>query len=356
MKRIAFVVQLPKKVSPAQRFRFEAFEPLLAENGFKVDTYSFFSSKTYDILYKKGYYLKKIVGVLNGTARRFLLLTKLHTYDFVFLQREFMPVGPPIFEFIAAKILKTKIIYDFDDSIWLPNASVENKLAAPIKAVWKIAYICKWSYKVSAGNDFLCNYARKHTNAAVFKIPTVVDTVTRYNRIKQHAQSSVTVGWTGSFSTLKYLDEISPAIRKLQEVYDFKFVVIADKRPDLDIKSLEFIQWNAETEIDDLMNIDIGVMPLWVDPWTEGKCGFKLIQYMALGIPALASSVGVNKIIIDHGVNGFICNTSEDWYLYLSELLSDAVLRQSMGLKGRQKIADEYSHNAIRNNFLKLFS
>src|ERR1044071_9425041 len=116
MKRIAFIVQLPRNVSPGQRFRFEIWEPTLKRNKFQVDTFSFFDDHAYRVLYEKGFILKKILGVVSGFLRRFFLLFKLRKYDFIMLQREFAPIGPPFFEWITAKILRKKIIYDFDDA------------------------------------------------------------------------------------------------------------------------------------------------------------------------------------------------------------------------------------------------
>src|SRR6266498_5267114 len=240
MKRIAFVVQLPKNVSPGQRFRFEIWEPLLEADKFQVDTFSFFNDNTYNILYKKGFILQKILGVIFGFLRRFSLLFKLRKYDFIMLQREFTPIGPPIFEWITAKILKQKIIYDFDDAIWIPAISSENILAGWLKCSWKIKYICRWSYKVVGGNDYLCAFAKKY-NKNVIKIPTCVDTVGVYNKVKQHNSSHLTIGWTGSHSTIKYLDGIIPAIHELQQELDFNFLVIADKCPPLRLKAWQFI-------------------------------------------------------------------------------------------------------------------
>lgn len=355
MKRIAFVVQLPKEVSPGQRFRIEQYEPLLSQNGFLFETFPFLDQKTRQVLYKKGFFFQKFFGVLKGFCKRFLFLFKAKKFDFIFLQREMAPVGPPVFEWIVSKILKCKIIHDFDDAIWIPNITEGNQLVRFAKCFWKVKWICKWSYKISAGNEFLAAYAKQYNQSVVLN-PTCVDTNTKYNVLaSQHSYPPV-IGWTGSHSTIQFLTVGIPAIQKLEQQQLFRFLTICDKKPEFDLKSLEFKAWNKETEIEDISKINIGIMPLKEDAWSEGKCGFKLIQYMALGIPAVASPVGVNKRIIDDGVNGYLCRTSEDWIQRLTELLNDEEKRIAFGKKGREKIIREYSIEANASNFLSLFS
>lgn len=358
MKKIAFIVQQPRDISPGQRFRLEQWEPVLHLNGFMVDTYPFLDRATVRILYKKGYFFAKALGVMKGYLKRVGLLFRIYKYDYILLQREFAPFGPPLFEWIVIWILRKKVIYDFDDAIWIPNTSVENKYVNFLKAFWKVGRICKWSYKVSAGNEFLCDFAKNQGAQSVNYIPTVVDTETRYSRqrVNKAAGETVTIGWTGSHSTLRYLDMIVPVLQKLQAQQKFRFLVIADKDPGLPLKNYEFIRWNTETEIEDLLKIDIGVMPLTSDEWSEGKCGFKLIQYMALGIAALASPVGVNKKIVEQGVTGFLCNGEDDWYNALSYLLSNTHIIKPMGDKGRQEIIERYSIISQTQQFVQLFS
>ena len=177
-----------------------------------------------------------------------------------------------------------------------------------------------------------------------------------HGKTKQYNNGRLNIGWTGSHSTLKYLNEIIPVINELQKDFDFNFLVIADKNPLLPFKNFQFIPWNVSTEADDLLKLDIGVMPLLADEWTEGKCGFKLIQYFACGIPAVASPVGVNKIIVEEGVNGFLCSTNADWKSSLQKLLADQFLRQKMGMAGRKKIIEYYSIQSQVAKFIQLFS
>ncbi len=355
MKRIAFVVQLPKEVSPGQRFRFELWEPVLMKESFVVETFPFFDEKSYIVLYSKGFFLKKAVGFFKGIFKRIFLIWRLRKYDFIFLQREFAPLGPPVFEWIASKLLKYKIIYDFDDAIWIPNTSSENKIVSVLKATWKVKYICRWAYKVVGGNEYLCEYAQNY-NAKVFKVPTCVDTTNNHNKLKIHTRQKPVIGWTGSHSTLKYLDEIVPVLMELRKKFDFSFLIIADKDPSFSGIEYEFIKWNKESEINDLLKIDIGVMPLTMDSWSEGKCGFKIIQYLALGIPAVVSPVGVNKEIIEQGKNGFLCSSAQEWYNAFAALIQQDELRAKMGSAGKEKIGLHYSIHANATAFLALFT
>jgi len=354
-KKILFLVPYPLGKAPSQRFRVELFLPLLRESGFKFSLQPFLDERTGQRLYQAGSVFFKIIGILKGFLKRIVLLfVKVPFYDYIFIHREAAPLGPPLLEWIIAKLYRKKIIYDFDDAIWIPNTSSVNYFSRWFKASWKIKYICKWSYKIVVGNDYLGRYASQF-NKDVIKIPTCVDI--KKIRIKdKQLNGTLNIGWTGSHSTLGYLNEVMPVITQLQENFDFNFLVIADENPSLPFKNFEFIPWNASTEAEDLSRLDIGIMPLSADAWSEGKCGFKLIQYYACGIPAVASPVGVNKIIVDQEVNGLLCATADEWKFSLQRLLTDKGLREKMGIAGRKKIEDFYSIQSQSQKFIQLFT
>ncbi|HTN47117.1 MAG TPA: glycosyltransferase [Flavipsychrobacter sp.] len=354
MKDVLFIVPYPLHRAPSQRFRVELYEPLLRDNHVSYDIFPFMDEATWNVIYKQTSAVSKISGMLKGYRNRWRSLSRIRRYQFIFIHREAAPLGPPLFEWIIAKVLKKKVVYDFDDAIWIPNTSRVNKMASWFKAFWKVKYICKWSYKVAAGNDYLCRYAKQYNNN-VELLPTCVDAVRGHYKVRQHYAHKPVLGWTGSHSTLFYLDDIVPVLRELQEEIDFSFLVIADKNPELDLKDWQFVPWNEKTEQEDLLRMDAGIMPLKADAWSEGKCGFKLIQYMALGIPPVASPVGVNKKIVDDGVNGFLCETKEEWKMKLKMLLTDESLRNKFGERGREKIVSEYSIQSQQQRFLSLF-
>ena len=352
---VLFLVPYPLGVAPSQRFRFEQYFSALEKNDISFVVVPFLDDKVWDVLYQKGNFGHKIFAVLKGFVKRYLLLFSLSKYDYIFIHREAAPVGPPLLEWLIAKVFRKKIIFDFDDAIWLPNTSESNRIFSVLKFYGNTKSICKWAYKVSCGNDYLCDFAKQFNNNVVYN-PTTIDTENYHNKIKQTTNIKLVIGWTGSHSTVQYLDDLIPVFTELEKENNFELAVITDRKPEFDLKSMNFIQWKKETEVEDLLRFDIGIMPLRDDKWSKGKCGFKALQYMALGVPALVSPVGVNTKIVDHNVNGFICNNNEDWKKYLSLLLSDKNKLNELSKKTREKIITNYSVNSNTTNFLHLFA
>ena len=364
--KVLFLLPYPLDKAPSQRFRVEAFFPLLIEEKIEYRTHEFLDGKAWNVLYQQGSVRQKALAVVKGFLKRiYTVLFVAPIYDYIFIHREAAPLGPPLFEWLLTKVLRKKIIYDFDDAIWIPSVTDANKLASFMKWFSKVRAICKWSYKISAGNEYLAEWAKQY-NQQVVITPTSVDIANKFNKVKVRnhegietqirTTDKVVIGWTGSHSTLKYLELIVPVLEKLEQEYDFEFLVICNQKPLFSLKSMRFIKWSEATEIEDLLQMDIGIMPLYADAWSEGKCGFKLIQYLSLGMPAIASPVGINKTIIEDGKNGFLCESESEWYEALKQLMTDASLRADLGLVGRQKMKAQYSIQANTGVFLSLFS
>jgi glycosyltransferase involved in cell wall biosynthesis len=353
LKRILFIVPYPVGISPGQRFRFEQYINYLKSENYEVEVAPFFVAQS---IVKKGGLLL-LAKLFAGMCRRLLLLFRVNRADFVFIFREATPFGPPIIEWIIAKVFQKKVIYDFDDAIWLTDNLHEAWIERKLRWRSKVSSICKWSYKVSAGNEYLATYARQFNNNVVVN-PTTVD-AENVHHPSLHSKSpadSVIIGWTGSNSTLKYLNEVERVIQQLEKKYsNLDFWVIADKPPHFKIDRLHFKPWSVQTEVSDLLQVDIGIMPLPDDDWSKGKCGFKILQYMALEIPSVASPVGVNATIIQNGVNGYLAQSENEWVEKLEELISDAALRRKMGTEGRVTVEKRFSVASNKLNFISLF-
>ncbi|MTI30132.1 glycosyltransferase [Xanthovirga aplysinae] len=351
--KILILAPFPFGKAPSQRFRYEQYLPHLKQQGHHFKIMSFFNEKTWEVLFWPGNRWRKIMGFIKGFLRRFLILFAVHRFDWILIHRETAPLGPPLMEWFIAKVFQKKIIYDFDDAIWI-NASSKKYLSQRFKYPQKVKKICHWSYRVSTGNQYLKDFALQFNQNSVYN-PTTIDTENHHNQLKNQNSDKLVIGWTGSHSTLRYLEPLLPILEKLENKYAFEFHLICSIEPTFKLNSLIFKKWQKSTEIEDLLQFNLGLMPLTNDGWSRGKCGFKALQYMALGIPPLVSPVGVNTQIVDHGITGYVCKSNKEWFVTLESLLQNWKKRSFIGKAARQKVIEQYSVLSNQRNFLSLF-
>ncbi|HEX8503839.1 MAG TPA: glycosyltransferase family 4 protein [Hymenobacter sp.] len=355
MKRILFVAMHRPDRSPSQRFRFEQYIDYLRQNGFDSDYSYLISAEDDKVLYNAGNYLGKLKIFAKSAAKRLGNVLNVGKYDIVFIQREAFMIGTTVFERLFANS-KAKVVFDFDDSIWMQNVSEGNKGLGFLKNADKTKDIITASDLIFAGNDYLANYAKAY-NKNVVVVPTTIDT-DEYRRatVPPHP-GRVCVGWSGSFTTIQHFETSLPALRLLKTKYGEKvyFKVIGDgnyRNQELDIVGLP---WKKNTEIHDLSEIDIGLMPLPDDEWANGKCGLKGLQYMALEIATLMSPVGVNSVIIEDGVNGYLASEPQEWADKIGRLIENEALRLQIGRAGRETVLSRYSVLSEREHYIELF-
>ncbi|MCK9612614.1 MAG: glycosyltransferase family 4 protein [Bacteroidales bacterium] len=354
MKRVLFIVAHRPNRSPGQRFRFEQYLGYLSQKGFTCEISFLLSEKDDKFFYRNGNYLRKFFILIKSILIRFKDLRRIKDFDIVFIYREAVMYGSTFFE-RQFKRKGAQIILDFDDSIWLMDVSEANKDLKWLKRPSKTSELIQISNMVFVGNNYLADYTRQF-NHNVRIIPTTLDT----NNIplKEYIPSEkICIGWTGSRTTIKHFELAVPILKKIKEKYNnkIKFKLISDAPGNIDNLLLEFCKWNKDTEIGDLQEFDIGIMPLPDDEWSRGKCGFKGLQYMALGIPAVLSPVGVNTEIVQDGVNGFLAANDEEWIEKLSLLIESPDLRKKIGLNGRKTIVEKYSFNAWKEKYISYF-
>lgn len=337
--------------SPGQRFRFEQYTDFLESEGFTI-TYSFLLNAWDDRhFYQRGNYLLKCWIALKCVIIRLFDVLRAWRYDYVIVYREAHFWGWAIFEKLLS-MSRAAMIFDFDDAIWLNDTSESNKNLSWLKSSAKTAKIARLANVVTVGNSFLADYARQ-SNQNVVIVPTAIDT-DAYKYRGAVDSEPVMIGWIGSTTTLKHFQNAIPALTAIKQKYgnrvNFKVIVDVDyEEPELGLKSTK---WSKDTEVEELNKVDIGIMPLPDDRWSCGKCGFKGIQYMALGIATVMSPVGVNTDIIEHGANGFLASTDSEWIDCLSQLIESVKLRQRLGKAARKTIDERYSVRSQQGNLL----
>jgi glycosyltransferase involved in cell wall biosynthesis len=324
------------------RFRVLQWEPYLRAAGFSLTLDAFYSPDAASVLYRPGRYLSKLYYVLAGSLRRAVSLARAaRNADILFIHREAFPLGQKIL-FKRLKSFSGPIVYDYDDAMFLPQRLGRGVLAR-IENLETPREVMALSAVVFAGNQFLADYARPHAKRVVV-LPTCVDAGRFKPAEPAGRRDRCVVGWIGSHSTVKYLKSILPALERVADKHKFELYVVGGSTP-LHAEGFPIVQvpWSLQREVVDFQRCDIGIYPLWNDPWTHGKCGFKGIQFMACGVPIVASLVGMNREIVEDGMNGFLASSEEDWVERLGLLLSDQALRQRFGEAGRRTVEERYS-------------
>lgn len=356
MPKVLILVAHRPNRSPSQRYRFEQYLPFLESKGFSF-TWSYLISEKEDaVFYSTGNTFKKMQILLKSVLIRIGDLKKFQTHDIIFIQREALFFGSSYFE-RKAKQSGKKVIFDFDDAIWLPDTSPGNKKWAWLKKPEKFKENVANASVVIAGNNYLANEAIKY-NKNVEIIPTTINTDFHKPKPELRGKDKIVIGWSGSISTIKHFESIVPVLLQLKKKYNGKiaFKVFGDGNyfnADLNIKGKA---WQSDEEVNELNSFDIGIMPLPFDGWTNGKCGLKALSYMACGVPTILSAVGVNTTIVENGKSGLLVSSEPEWYNALEKLIDDVVLRKQIGEGGRKRVVENYSVNVWEESYLKVFN
>ena len=330
------------------RFRIAQFIPYLESVGIDVTLRSLFDVDFFRLVYRPGHYVRKVLSFVELSLKRLDSLRDASRFDAIFIYREIFPIGPAIIEWLLGSRGRPPVVFDFDDAIFLPNVSDANRGIQVLKQPGKVATIVRNSDHIIAGNDYLAAYARRFSDA-VTVIPTCVDTTMfapTWHAFSNNGSQSrdPVVGWIGSPTTASYVRGLANVFRRVRDQHACVFRVSGAGEP-LDLAGLAIEQppWTLASEVHLFNTCDVGVYPLADDEWSRGKCGFKAIEFMACGVPVVASAVGVNREIIEDGVNGFLASTEDEWVEKLGRLLASRELRHQFGLAGRRTIEARYS-------------
>lgn len=269
-------------------------------------------------------------------------LYQSRNHDVIWLQRELLPGY-----FTLERMIGSPIAFDVDDAIWLAKKNAASSIS-------KIASI---STVVIAGNEYIADWFSAYTKNVVV-IPTAVD-VDKYYPQVNHARNFFTIGWIGTRGNLSYLEALSPVLSKFLKKYDDAIIsVVSDSPPRLPgvpEKHIQYIPWTELGEVGSIWNMDVGIMPLPDNEWTRGKCSFKMLQYMACGIPVVVSPVGMNRSVLELDDLGFGPSSHEEWFDALEFLYKNKTAGREMGARGRKVVTENYSTEIASMKLAEVF-
>jgi glycosyltransferase involved in cell wall biosynthesis len=352
MKRIAALVPNILGVSPGQRVRIESWAGFLKEAGWVVDFYPFEDARLHEILYQSGHAPAKAARLAQCYLRQLRLVSHGPPCDILFIYREAALIGPALLERLA-KRRRVPVIYDVDDPVFLPYRSPMNGWFSLLKFPRKTYTLFRLSSHVIAINQLIAAHAANYSRA-VSVIPNCID-IERYHPRPKEPGAPVRLVWMGSHSTMPNLATIAGPLKRLQETHHSLLRVIGVGDVGLPEVTTEMRQWSASTEVSDLQDCDIGLVPLTDLDWNSWKFFFKTVQYMAVGLPVIARRLGSNSEIIEHGVNGFLVETQDEWYNCMRELATNHKLRLQMGAKARATVVERYSTQKQMPRMISVF-
>jgi glycosyltransferase involved in cell wall biosynthesis len=360
-----FIPHEPEK-NASSRYRIYKYLNYLKKDGIEFDVIPPVSnniySKYYNILNSKGNkFTKMLYKIRYIYPKKLFLLFKARNYDVIFILRL-----NSVFEQLISKYNKT--IFDFDDALFNMNVyddkkglikKIIHKIKSLINGSDPTARMVKNAKYVIIGNQYLFDYAKKYNSNCVI-IPTPLD-LDRYELKNNYIKASdepIIICWIGNPSNIWHLNCVKNVLVELSKKYNIILRVISSQEYKVQNLNVENIMWNEEKEVDFLRTSDIGIMPLYVNEYTKGKCGFKALQYMAVGLPVVATGVGINNEIVTNDYNGYIANNEKEWYTYLEKLILDSELRRKLGLNGHkyvQKYSVEGNYNIFKEILVKVY-
>jgi len=347
-KRSILLITRYDQRGASSRYRFLQYIPYLESEGFRCVVSPLFDDAYLANLYRLQ--KMKVVDLLMAFMRRLRVLFTVHRFDLVVLEKEIIPYMPALLERLLSGI---PYVVDYDDAIFHQYDCHTNPIVRRVLGQ-KIAVVMRHAGLVVAGNNYLAEYAHRAGAKRVEIIPTVID-ITRYPQPPRKKNALFTIGWIGSPTTYQHVEGIMPALAKICANGDGKLLLIGAGERNISEPWIELRPWSEASEVADMQACDVGIMPLPDIPWARGKCGFKLIQYMACGLPVIASPVGVNTEIVEPGKNGYLASNLEEWVNALTCLRNDKALGTRLGMSGRKKVETSYCLQIIAPRLVKLF-
>jgi len=285
----------------------------------------------------------------KGVFAKLKVFKSVKEYDILFIQRKRFPI-------LWLKFIRKnarKIVYDFDDSVMHRSSKhLRHESKTRVKVFKNMVNAAD---HVIAGNEYLQKNTTPYTQNVTI-IPSPIDMTSYPQKKYPEKNDTITLGWVGAHGSIHYLEKMRPIFETLGKRNDkLRLKIICDTFFDCENMVVDKKQWNEKDEVADIKSFDIGLMPLMDDPWSHGKCGLKILQCLATGVPVVCSPAGINKEIVEDGVHGFWANSQEEWIEKLEILINDHDLRRKMGMAGRERVVERYSLKANAPRMLKIF-
>ena len=323
----------------SSRLRMIQYGDALSLEGIEHSLVPFFDPTYLERLYSNRSTLRP---ALCAYARRVSQLWSAGQADLLWVEKEALPWLPWAIE---SALIPTAVplAVDYDDAVFhrydMHRSSAVRRLLGG-----KLDRLMGSAALITAGNHYLADRAWAAGARRIEIVPTVIDLNAYTQRLAPIPTQPPSIGWIGTPSTwTEYMAPMMPLLTQVAECHGARIAVVGAGRTAEVHPLLDNLPWTEDSEVARIHAMDIGIMPLTDSPWARGKCGYKLIQYMACGLPVIASPVGVNAEIVEHGINGFLASTEEEWKEALETLLCDPALRAKMGAEGRRKVDREYS-------------
>jgi glycosyltransferase involved in cell wall biosynthesis len=325
-------------LAASTRQRLLQYKPFFNDANLELDCAPLFGDDYLKKLFAGGDIDKLRIAAMYYNRIKLLIFKR--NFDVIWVHDEIFPY---LFGFMERLVFLRgrPVIYDFDDAIFHQYDDHKNALVRFFLGK-KLQGLLRGSALAVCGNKYLQNYAMRFCKNTIV-IPTVLDTDHFRPANSRVTHKLVTIGWIGSPSTWDYVKPLVPLLSRLAAELNFKVRVIGAGPNAQALPHFELVNWSEETEVGEIQNMDIGIMPLPDEKWARGKCGYKLIQYMACGVAVIASPVGVNTDILESNVSGILASSEIEWEQALRKLIAKPKLRATMGKSGRQKIVDQYS-------------
>lgn len=355
-KKILILCPSPRDTAATQRLKYEQYLGKLEDSGYEFTISSFQTNRFWKIIYGPGRITEKIFWTCLGYLRRTWDLLRSPFYNGIFVNLWVTPLGPPLYERLLFFFNKN-VIYDIDDMLFLNNKdSARPSFFQKLKGRKKPVVMMKHSRYVIACTPKLEEIALE-TNSykRAIDISSSFDT-SRFVPVPDYIQHEVTtIGWTGTHSTIPFLETLQPVLEEVSRQRKIRLLVIANREYQMKNVPTEYLPWKKETEVQDLHRIEIGLYPIPANEWSLGKSSLKALTYMAIGIPVVATAYGTNFRIMQDGVEGFLASNEKEWVARLVQLIDNVQLRKQMGLAGRKRVEEQFSVEANFGKYLHVF-